>query len=184
MYFKFFTFKISFLIFAFQINFFLNSLFYTDEYISNAYHNGGALDFFSGLPKSIYSFLATLICTSLLGMLSNDKNELVDTIRNRTCKIDYIIQVNMRIAKLRKKLIMYYIFLFIFGIIFLYYACSFCAVYKNSQKYWLIGCFESFVIDSLSSIGICIFLALFRYISLKKKIKFLYVLTKLINFFI
>ena len=176
--------KISFLISTFQINFFLNALFYTDEYISDAYNNGGALDFFSGLPKSIYSFLATFVCTSLLGMLSNSKNELVDTIRNRTYKIDYVLQVNMKLSKLKKKLIMYYILLFIFGIIFLYYACSFCAVYKNSQKYWLIGCFESFIIDSLSSIGICIFLAVFRYISLKKKIKFLYVLVKLINFFL
>ena len=43
--------KISFLISTFQINFFLNALFYTDEYISDAYNNGGALDFFSGLPK-------------------------------------------------------------------------------------------------------------------------------------
>ena len=176
--------KISFLICTFQINFFLNALFYTDEYISDAYNNGGALDFFSGLPKSIYSFLATFVFTSLLGMLSNSRNELINTIKNRTYKIDYILQVNMKLEKLRNKLIIYYILLFIFGIIFLYYACSFCAVYKNSQKYWLIGCFESFIIDSLSSIGICIFLAVFRYISLKKKIKFLYVLVKLINFFL
>ena len=49
-----FVIKISFLICTFQINFFLNAFFYTDEYISNAYHNDGVLDFISGLPKSIY----------------------------------------------------------------------------------------------------------------------------------
>ena len=43
--------------------------FYTDEYISDAYHNDGVLDFFSGLPKCIYSFIATLITTNLLRML-------------------------------------------------------------------------------------------------------------------
>ena len=53
--------KFSFLVFTFQINFFLNAFFYTDEYISDAYHNNGVLDFFSGLPKSIYSFVATTI---------------------------------------------------------------------------------------------------------------------------
>ena len=58
--------KISFFISIFQISFFLNALFYTDEYISDAYHNNGVLDFVSGLPKSIYSFLATLILTNLL----------------------------------------------------------------------------------------------------------------------
>ena len=86
-----FVIKLSFLISIFQINFFLNALFYTDEYISDAYHNDGTLDFFSGLPKSIYSFLASLVFTGLLGLLSNSKNELVNTIKNRTIEIDYIL---------------------------------------------------------------------------------------------
>ena len=41
--------KLSFFIFTFQISFFLNTLFYTDEYISDAYYNNGVLDFVSGL---------------------------------------------------------------------------------------------------------------------------------------
>ena len=63
--------KLNFLVFNFQINFFLNAIFYTDEYISDAYHNDGVLDFVSGLPKSIYSFIATLIITDLLRMFSS-----------------------------------------------------------------------------------------------------------------
>ena len=176
--------KLSFLIWSFQINFFLNALFYTDEYISDAYHNDGVLDFFTGLTKSIYSFLVTLVTTNLLGMLSNSKNELINTIKNRNYKIDYLLRVNLKLKKLRNKLIAYYIFLFVLGTFFTYYVSAFCSVYRNSQKYWFIGCFESFLIDSLSSVGICIFLALFRYISLKKRIKFLYILANLINIFI
>ena len=79
-YFDLFVIKLSFLVFTFQISFFLNALFYTDEYISNAYHNDGVLDFFSGLPKSIYSFIATLIITNLLGILSSSKNELMGVV--------------------------------------------------------------------------------------------------------
>ena len=176
-----FVIKLSFLISTFQINFFLNALFYSDEYISKAYHNNGVLDFFSGLLKSIYSFLATLVTTNLLGMLSNSKNELINTIRNRTYKIDYLLQVNTKLKKLRNKLIIYYLFLFILDILFLYYVSAFCAVYRNSQKYWLIGCLESFLIESMSSIVICMFLAALRYVSLKKRIKCLYILAKLIN---
>ena len=73
--------KLSFFVFTFQISFFLNALFYTDEYISDAYHNDGVLDFFAGLPKSIYSFFATLITTNLLRMLSTSKTELMRTIK-------------------------------------------------------------------------------------------------------
>ena len=72
-----FVIKLSFFICTFQISFFLNALFYTDDYISDAYHNDGVLDFVSGLPKSIYSFIATLITTNLLKMLSNSKSELM-----------------------------------------------------------------------------------------------------------
>ena len=76
-----FVIKFSFFIFTFQISFFLNAFFYTDEYISDAYHNDGVLDFISGLPKSIYSFIATLVTTNLLRMLSNSKSELKKIIR-------------------------------------------------------------------------------------------------------
>jgi len=57
--------KISFLVCTFQISFFLNAFFYTDKYISNAYHNDGVLDFITGLPKSINSSVATMIITNL-----------------------------------------------------------------------------------------------------------------------
>ena len=78
-----FVIKLSFLVCTFQISFFLNAFFYTDEYISNAYHNNGVLDFFSGLPKSIYSFLATMLITNILNMLSNSKNELIFVIKKK-----------------------------------------------------------------------------------------------------
>ena len=83
--------KLSFLVYTFQISFFLNAFFYTDEYISDAYHNDGILDFVSGLPKSIYSFVVTLITTNLLRMLSNSKSELMRIIREkRRVKIIFI----------------------------------------------------------------------------------------------
>ena len=77
--------KLSFLVFNFEISLFLNAFFYTDEYISNAYHNDGVLDFFTSLPKSIYSSLV-----SLLKMLYNSKNELTRVIRNKRKDNNYI----------------------------------------------------------------------------------------------
>ena len=86
-----FVIKLSFFVFTLQISFFLNALFYTDEYISNVYHNNGTLEFFSGLPKSIYSFLATMIITNILSILSNSKNELIGLIQKKEkIKIIYI----------------------------------------------------------------------------------------------
>ena len=179
-----FVIKLSFLVFTFQISFFLNAFFYSDEYISDAYHNDGVLDFFSGLPKSIYSFIATLIITNLLRMLSSSRNELMRIIRKYKKNDNYENIVNIKLMKLRKKLIVYFILVFLFESFFLYYVTVFCAVYKNSQKYWFFGCLESFGMDSLVAFITCIFLAFFRYISIKYKIKCFYVLARIISTFL
>ena len=179
-----FVIKLSFLVFTFQISFFLNALFYTDEYISDAYHNDGVLDFFSGLPKCFYSFIATLITTNLLRMLSSSKNELIKVIRSNTKFSNFKSLINIKLKKLRIKLIIYFILLFALESLFLYYVTVFCAVYRNSQKYWFLGCLQSFGIDFLTAFAGCIFLSLFRYISIKKHIKCLYIFTNIINSFL
>jgi len=176
--------KLSFFICTFQISFFLNAFFYSDEYISDAYHNDGILDFVSGLPKSIYSFVATLIITNLLKMLSNSQSELKKVIREKGKNKNYVIIINIKLKKLRKKLIVYFILVFLLEVFFLYYVTAFCAVYRNSQKYWFYGCLESFAMDSLVALIICIILSLLRYISIKKQIKCFYTLANIIGTFL
>ena len=176
--------KISFLFCIFQISFFLNALFYTDDYISDAYHNNGVLDFVSGLPKSIYSVLVTLIISNLLKMLSNSKNELKKLIKEKSKDKEYIDLINVKLKKLRNKLIIYFILVFLLGIFFLYYVSSFCAVYRYSQKYWFFGCLESFGMDTLIAIIICIIVAFFRFIAIKKKKKIFFILSNIIDKFL
>ena len=179
-----FVIKISFLIFTFQISFFLNALFYTEDYISEAYHNDGVLNFLSSLPKSIYSFMVAMIINNLLSMLSNSKSELMRIIIKYWNAQNYIELINTKLSKLRKKLIVYFILIVLLGIFFLYYVTSFCAVYYNSQKYWLIGCLESFALDSLTNLIICVFITLLRYISINKRIRYFYSLSNIINSFL
>jgi hypothetical protein len=162
----------------------LNALFYTDDYISNAYHNDGVLDFFSGLPKTIYSFVATLIITNLLKMLSSSKGELTNLIKEKRGYETYAHLMHLKLIKLRNKLIVYFILVYIFSLFFLYYVTAFCAVYRNSQKYWFYGFLESFGIDSLITFCICIFLSMFRYISIKKHIKCLFIISNIISNFL
>ena len=117
-------------------------------------------------------------------MLSDSKSELIKVIRNKSKFNDYLNIINKELSKLSKKLIVYFILVFLFELFFLYYVTIFCAVYRYSQKYWFLGCLESFGIDLLSAFVICIFLALLRYISIKRKIKCLYIFTKIINKFL
>ena len=166
--------KLSFFIYTLQISFFLNTLFYTDEYISNAYYNNGVLDFISGLPKSIYSSVVTMVTTNLLRKLSNNKDELKQLIREKRNNKNYRNLIKSKLKILKHKLIGYFIIVFILGLFFSYYVTSFCAVYRYSQKYLFFGFFESFVLDSLISIITSMILTLLRYCSIKKKIKCIY----------
>ena len=176
--------KISLFINIFAISFFLNAIFYTDEYISNAYYNNGILDFVSGLPKSIYSFLVTLITTNLFQMLSNSKAELMKLIRENSNNKRYKKFIKVKLNKLKNKLIIYFILVFTLGLLFLYYVSAFCAVYRYSQKYWFYGCLESFGMDFLIAFITSLFLSLLRYISIKKKKKFFLVLANIIGTFL
>ena len=176
--------KLTFFISIFQISFFLNALFYTDEYISDAYHNNGVLDFFSGLPKSIYSFIATLLITNLLRMLSNSKSEFITLIRERSKEKDYLILIDAKLKKLKIKLIFYFIIIFIIGILFLYYVSSFCAVYRFSQKYLFYGCLQSFAMDFVIAFFTCLILALLRFIAIRKRIKCFLILSDIIGTFV
>ena len=117
-------------------------------------------------------------------MLSSCKNELMEIIRRNEKFDNYTNIINIKLAKLRKKLIIYFILIFLLESFFLYYVTVFCAVYRNSQKYWFFGCLESFGIDFLVAFIECIFLALFRYISIKYRIKCLYIFANIINTFL
>ena len=166
--------KIGFFIFGLEISFFLNAIFYTDKYISDTYHNNGILNFFSSLPKAIYSFIVTTILSLLLKMLSNSKKQLIKIIEEKDKNPNYIKDVESELNKLHKKLYIYFILVFILGIAFTYYCSAFCAVYINSQTFWLIGCLESFALDLLIPFIICLVLAGIRYISINEKLNYLY----------
>jgi hypothetical protein len=90
----------------------LNALFYSEDYISDAYYNNGILDFVSGLPKSIYSAITTFILTTLLKLLSDNKKELRKIIKERLKDKEYIDIVNKTLNKMKYKLIGYFILIF------------------------------------------------------------------------
>ena len=164
------------------MSFFLNAFFYTDEYISNAYHNNGILDFVSGLPKSIYSTIGTYIISSLLQNLSNSEKELYRIIKEKNKFNNYEKIIKTKLKKLSNKLIVYYILVFLLELIFLYFVSAFCAVYKYSQKYLFFGFLESFAFDFLISIFICLLISLLRYISIQKHSKCCYRFSNIIKF--
>jgi len=175
------TIKINLLFFRLEIIFVLNALFYTDSYISEAYHNNGNLNFGFSLPKAIYSILVSIIVTIFLKMLTTSKKEIYKKIKENDDKLEYSMAINDVLNNLKIKLIAFFICQFIFSFIFLYYVSAFCAVYQNSKLYWFYGCLESIAIDFLIAFIYCIFITTFRYFGLKNPTKCLFEFSNILN---
>jgi len=175
------TIKINLLFFRLEIIFVLNALFYTDSYISEAYHNNGNLNFGFSLPKAIYSILVSIIVTIFLKMLTTSKKEIYKKIKENDDKLEYSMAINDVLNNLKIKLIVFFICQFICSFIFLYYVSAFCAVYQNTKLFWFYGCLESIVIDFLIAFIYCIFITTFRYFGLKNPTKCLFEFSNILN---
>ena len=117
-------------------------------------------------------------------MLSNSKEELMKIIREKRNYKEYIKAIKDKLRSLRNKLIAYYIIIFILGIFFLYYVSAFCAVYRNSQKYLFLGFVESFVVDTIVAIILCLILSFLRFVAIYKNMKCLYSAANFISTFL
>ena len=173
--------KISYLSFRLEIIFALNALFYSDKYITQVFENAGKFVFLNSLPKSIYSLLLTILTSIGLKMLLNNKKRILLLIKSKE-KIIYNTEIDNILKIIKTKLIIYFSLQFSFTLFFLYYCSAFCAVYQNSQIYWIYSCLETILFDIIFSCLFCLLITSCRLISIKKRIKCLYDVTKIINY--
>ena len=166
--------KINFLFFRLEIIFVLNALFYSDSYISKAYHNDGKLDFILSLPKAFYSFLICILISILLRLLLNNRKDIFKVIKEKDDNYGFKNMMKNALKKSKIKLIIFFVCELIFSFIFLYYVTAFCAVYQNTRINWIFGCFETIAIDFIFPFIYCIFLVSFRYLGIRKSSKCLY----------
>ena len=107
-------------------------------------------------------------------MLSSSKKQLLKIIKEKEDKNEYLKALEYELNKFKKKITIYFIIVLLLSIFFSYYTSAFCAVYQNSQTFWLIGCLESLALDFVTPFLICAVLSVLRYIGLKKRTKCVY----------
>jgi hypothetical protein len=166
---------------SFSINFCFQCFFYSDNYITEVFENEGELNFLNSLPKAVYSFLVTTIIGIGLKFLLNNKKEILNVIRNKD-KLEYNQKKEEILETIKIKLIIYFFIQFLFTLFFLYYCSVFCAVYQNSQVFWIYGCLETILFDIIFSCLFCLFISICKYFGIKKRIKCLYKMSLIINY--
>ena len=147
------------------------------------YKKKGSFDLEYQLPKSIYSFFISMILNILLKQLAYSNNAIIKFKQNKDNNT-----INERseslMKKLKIKLVLFFIFSFVYLIFFWYYISMFGAIYRNTQYHLLKDTLISFGLSMLFPFGIYLLPGLFRIPALadpKKKKKYLYSFSKLLQ---
>ena len=137
------------------IDFFFNTFLYSDEVVSNKYHNNGKLDLVVTISLSLASNIITsLLCNFLY--FSKGVEERLEQIMDIKKEFSYLYALKKFIKILKIRIFLYFIIELIFNSFSFYYIIIFCIVYNNSQisllTNYLMSLLESFITAIIISI--------------------------------
>ena len=161
----------------------MNALFFDDDSMHKIYEDKGNYDFFYQISQMFYSTIVSQFISFLLEKLSLSQDEVL----NIKEKGD-IIEIKKEIIKVRKcikiKCIIFFIISIILLFIFWYYLSVFCSVYYNTQSALIKNNFISFFTSMLYPFILDLLPGIFRIISLRSKIKLLYIISNVLTIII
>ena len=147
------------------INFFFNSLLYTDDVVSNKYHNNGELDLIVTLTLSIISNIVTSAFCYYI-KYSRGIEERISLIAEIRYKRKLSTNIEKFISFLRLKYICFFIVQLLVFAACLYYIVIFCILYNRSQKSLIVNYCYSLVESIITAFGIALIVLVFRKIGL------------------
>ena len=145
----------------------MNCFLYSEDVVSEKYHNDGSLSMFTSLYVSILSNIASSIIISIVSNLTNYSEVLEAIMINVKNRIKYLQNIVRFLKYIRIRLFFFHLLQLIFILLMTYYLFIFCTVYHNSQGSIVIN----YIIGALTSLGysagITIIITILRMISLK-----------------
>ena len=158
----------------FMFNYFMNALLYSDDVVSQKYHNNGTLEFATSLLLSFISIIISSIIIWIIKKLTNYNEYLKVIVKSITNEKSFNYIFNKVYKCIKVKVLSFYCLNFILCVISTYYLLIFGIIYKKSQisllSNYLLGIIESL----LESFGITLIVCVMRFFSLKCQLKQLY----------
>ena len=162
------------------INFFFNTLLYSDEVVSQKYHNNGELDVIVTLVLSILSNIITSIICFYLNY-SKGLEDRANLIKEIKIKQYYIQNVNTFFKYLKLKFFCFFLSEMVAIACCYYYIVIFCIIYSNSKESLMVNYLTSLVEGLITSVAISILILVTRKIGLSCLNKHFYNISKYIN---
>ena len=172
--------SLSIYIFSLLLDLTLNCFLYTDDVVSEKYHNNGELEFFTSLSLSFMSNIFSSIIVYVIAKLTTF-SEFLELIKNEVLDKGHYLMNILRFKRITKlKMISFFVIQIAFIIVMLYYLTIFCIVYHRTQVSILVNYLYG-VLESLAiSFGISIIITVIRILAIKYKSKSLYNASKYI----
>ena len=167
-------------ILALLINFFFNALLFTDDVVSNKYHNNGKLDIIVTLILSIISNIVTSIFCYYI-KYSRGIEERVKSISQIKRKYHFYRNMQKLFLELKIKFVCFFVYQIIIIATCIYYLVIFGVKYPCSQKSLILNYFYSLVESIITSFGIALIVSIIRKIGLSYSNKRLYNASKFID---
>ena len=166
--------SISIYLFELLLDLTMNCFLYTDDVVSEKYHNNGELSMLTSLSLSFISNIISSIIVFIISKLTNYVDIIEAIIKDVKNKKIYIENINRLFKYIKIRLGLFYFFQLGFTVIMTYYLFIFCTVYHQSQGSimlnYIIGALTSFGI----SCGLTIIITFLRIFSIKYRITILY----------
>ena len=158
----------------FIFNYFMNGLLYSDDVISQKYHNNGTLTFATSLLLSLISTIISNIVMLIVKLLTNYHEYLKEMVQNIANKKSFNLLYNKLYKCIKIKVSIYFFFNFLICLITTYYLLVFGIIYKKSQISLLFNYLYGIIESLLYSFEISLVVCIMRFFSLKCQIKQLY----------
>ena len=160
--------------FNFLFNYFTNALLYSDDIVSQKYHNNGKLELITSLILSMISNIIASIISWILDKLTFYNQYLDYLVKDVQIKQLFVNIFKKLYERVKIQILIFFTIIIILSSLMTYYLFIFCYIYQKSQVSLLtnniIGIIQSFLISFVISILICIL----RYFGLKFHLKYFY----------
>ena len=177
--------KISLFFLSFALYMTINALFFNDDNMHKIYEDEGIFNFLYQIPKILYSTIISSVINFFVSFLSLTEKDIIKIKVKVEKNKEDLNKVILQTEKcLKIKIILFFIFNFLFILFFWYYLSSFCAVYKNTQTHLFKDVSLSFLLSLLYPFGLSLLPGMLRIPALSqsnKDGKCLYNISKIVQ---
>ena len=166
------TIKIIILLLNIILYFFINGLFFSEDYVSDLFNSNEKEKFFSFFPRSIPRFIYTLIVGVIIGIIIDfiavdEKKVKRLFLREKKNTLQIRYEMSVITNDIKRNYLILMIICLVIDLIFFYYANCFNNVYPNLKKEWIKSSIFIIIAMQILSMLSGLIEALITYIHLK-----------------